>query len=283
MKNLKVVGVVVLYNPTDQDISNISSYIDDLDLLYVIDNSLSNNHERIPKNKNIHYIFNNENQGIAKPLNTAATLAKKAGYQWLLTMDQDTSFPEGVLSEMKKKIQEVDCSDIGIVTPWHKTRLHIEKPKDKIDYPLDVMTSGNLVNLEIHEKIGGFKEWLFIDGVDIEYCLNLRKNGFRIMRLNHLEIDHNLGDIFYRKFLWKDLLVTNHSPMRRYYQSRNYHYIHDMYLDIEPNFCNILIRFKTIILAVLLYEENKVRKIKAFYDGYRDYKNEKRGQSYGKS
>ena len=283
MKKLKVAGVVVLYHPTDQDISNIDSYIDDIDLLYVMDNSSSDNHLRIPKNKKIQYIFNNENQGIAKPLNTAAKMARKAGYQWLLTMDQDTFFPPSVLSKMKEEILKTDCSDIGIVTPWHKTKLHIKKPKEKKDYPLDVMTSGNLVNLEIHEKIGGFKEWLFIDGVDIEYCLNLRKNGFRVMRINTLEIDHNLGDIFYRKFLWKDLLVTNHSPMRRYYQSRNYHYIHDMYVDIEPKFCNILIRFKTIILAVLLYEKNKFQKIKAFYSGYKDYKRGKRGRSYGKS
>ena len=72
MKKLKVAGVVVLYNPTEEDISNISSYIDDIDILYVMDNSIINNKNKLPNNKKIKYIFNNENLGISFPLNKAA-------------------------------------------------------------------------------------------------------------------------------------------------------------------------------------------------------------------
>ena len=278
MKKLKVAGVVVLYNPTDLDITNISSYIDDIDILYVMDNSDSSNKKRLPKNNKIKYIFNGENLGIAKPLNVAADLARRDGYKWLLTMDQDTKFNVGVINQIKKKILEVDCCNIGIVTPWHKTKLKVEKTNKDVDYPLDVMTSGNFVNLDIHKKLCGFKEWLFIDGVDIEYCLNLRKNNYKVMRLNELEIEHNLGDIFYKKFFNKDLLVTNHSAIRRYYQCRNYLYIRDMYIDVEPTFCKILVKFKTIILAIILYEDNKIDKLKNFYNGYNDYKLGRRGK-----
>ena len=58
MKSVKVAGVVVLYNPTNEDISNIDSYINDIDLLYVMDNSGNKNDKRLPKNKKIKYIFN---------------------------------------------------------------------------------------------------------------------------------------------------------------------------------------------------------------------------------
>lgn len=280
MKNIKVAGVVILYQPTKEDISNISSYLEDIDHLYVMDNSKDSNELKIPKSAKIEYFFNHSNLGIAEPLNRAAELARKKGFKWLLTMDQDTHFQRGVLSTLKKRIMEYDTSEIGIVTPWHKTKLKVKKPKERISYPLDVMTSGNLVNLDIHEKIGGFKNWLFIDGVDIEYCLNLRKHKYRVLCFNDLEIDHNLGDIFYRHFFGKDLLVTNHSAMRRYYQARNYHYIRDMYLDIERDFCNTLVKFKSILLAIILYEDNKWNKILAYYKGYRDYKKGKRGKSY---
>ena len=280
MKHIKIAGAVVLYQPTDEDIANISSYIKDIDHLYVMDNSTNENIKRLPTSKKIEYIFNHQNLGIAAPLNLAAQKAREAGYTWLLTMDQDTFFPPGILATMKERIATMDTEDIGIVTPWHKTRLKVEKPKESISYPLDVMTSGNLVNLAIHEKIGGFKEWLFIDGVDIEYCLNLRKHGYRIMRFNDLEIDHNLGDIFYRNFFGKELLVTNHRAMRRYYQARNYRYIRDMYLEVDEEFCRRLVKFKSILLAILLYEKQKFAKIKAYYHGYRDYKQGKRGRSY---
>lgn len=280
MKDIKLAGVVVLYQPTDDDIKNINSYIDDLDILYVIDNSTRENKKRIPKNGKINYIFNNENQGIAAPLNKAAKLARKEKISWLLTMDQDTTFKKNVLKKLKETISETNCSNIGIVTPWHKTKLKTAKSREKIDYPLDVMTSGNLVNLEILKELGGFKEWLFIDGVDIEYCLNLRKHDYKILRRNDLEINHNLGDIFYKKFLWKNLLVTNHSAMRRYYQIRNYHYIRDMYVDIEPEFCKTLVKFKSIIFAIVMYENNKFRKIKACIRGYIDYKKGIKGRTY---
>lgn len=280
MMQLKVAGVVVLYNPTDEDISNINSYINDIDILYVMDNSNEKNDARLPKNKKINYIFNNANLGIAEPLNRAADLARKENINWLLTMDQDTRFNKGVIKEIKNRILNTDCKKIGIVTPWHKTKLKIEKPNPKMDYPLDVMTSGNFVNLEIHKKIGGFKDYLFIDGVDIEYCLNLAKNEYKILRFDDLEIDHNLGDIFYRKFFKKDLLITNHSAMRRYYQCRNYHYIRDLYINDFPKFCKKLVKFKSILLGIVLYEKKKYSKIKAYIKGYRDYKKNKKGKSY---
>ena len=280
MKKLDLAGVVILYNPTENDINNIDSYIKDVNILYVIDNSNEENSDRLPKNKKIKYIFNNENLGIAEPLNKAASLARKAGYKWLLTMDQDTSFNKGVIDTLKEAIINTDCKDIGIVTPWHNTRLKTKKSNKKIDYPLDVMTSGNLVNLDIHKKIGGFKDWIFIDGVDIEYCLNLSKNNYKVMRLNNVEINHNLGDITYRKFFKKDLLITNHNAMRRYYQNRNYHYIKDLYIKDFPEFCNRLVKVKATILGIILYEKNKISKLKGYYKGYKDYKKGKRGRSY---
>lgn len=280
MEKLKIAGVVVLYNPTDEDIDNINSYLKDIDILYVMDNSIVENKKRLPKSKKIEYIYNNANLGIAEPLNKAAILAREKNFHWLLTMDQDTKFKEGVIKEIKKRIQDIDCSNIGIVTPWHKTKLKVKKSKERIDYPLDVMTSGNFVNLEIHKKIGGFKDYLFIDGVDIEYCLNLARNKYKVVRFNDLEIDHNLGDICYRKFFKKDLLITNHSAMRRYYQCRNYHYIRDEYINDFPEFCKVLVKVKSIILGIILYEDDKISKLKAYYKGYKDYKLGKKGRSY---
>lgn len=280
MNKVLVAGVVVLYNPTNEDINNINSYIDDIDVLYVMDNSEKENKSRLPNNKKIVYIFNNDNLGIAEPLNKAAELARKNNYKWLLTMDQDTKFQPNVIKEIKTRIAKVDEDKVGIVTPWHNTKLKIEKSKEKIDHPLDVMTSGNFVNLKIHKKIGGFMNDLFIDGVDIEYCLNLAKHKFIITRYNDLEIKHNLGDICYRKFFMKDLLITNHSAMRRYYQCRNYHYIRDKYQKDFTDFCNILVKTKATILGIILYENHKLEKIKAYYKGYKDYKSGKRGRSY---
>ena len=276
MKSVKLAGMVTLYNPTDEDIKNINSYINDIDVLYVIDNTEGkSNEDRLPKNKKIKYYFKNENVGVATALNEAARLAIKDGYKYLLTNDQDTFFRENVIKEMKKDIETHDMSNIGIVTPWHNTKLMDKKPDTKYDDPHDVMTSGNILNLDVWEKIGGFKDWFFIDGIDIEYCINLHKNGFKILRDNDLIIDHNLGDIFYKKLPGRLYLCTNHAAIRRYYIMRNYHYIFDMYKDNkdEIGYLYSLIAQRHNIIGVLLFEKkDKFKKIRNYIRGYKDYK-----------
>lgn len=265
---MKLAAVVTLYHPDKTHFENIKNYLSDVDKLYVIDNTPNKSHEKdLPKSKKIEY-FTFNNIGVSKALNLGASNALNAGFSWLLTMDQDTILSSSILKEMIKIIEKEDMKKVGIVTPWHHTKLKVEKPKERVDYPQDVMTSGNLVNLAIWKKIGGFNEDFFIDGIDIEYGLRLKKNGFKIMRLNYLEIEHDLGDIFYVK----DKLCTNHSGLRRYYMNRNYHYIYDMYQDTDKKFCSFLIRNYKTMAKVILFEKKKFSKVYGFILGYIHYK-----------
>lgn len=271
---LKIAGVVTLFYPDSTHFKNIENYLDIVDKLYVIDNTPNKSHkECLKKSKKIEY-YTFHNIGVAKALNMGASLARKNGFEWLLTMDQDTEIKNFILKEMLKVIKSLDDTNIGIVTPWHKTKLKEEKPKEKIDYPQDVMTSGNLLNLDIWKKIGGFNEDFFIDGIDIEYGLRLKKYGYKIMRLNDLEMEHDLGDIFYVK----GKLCTNHSGLRRYYMNRNYHYIYDMYKDTDLAFCKFLISNYKTMLKVILFEKHKFSKVYGFILGYIHYKKGKKGK-----
>lgn len=275
---MKLAGVVVWYYPKDEDIKNIETYIDELDKLYIVDNSEVDHKDKVKKQKKIEYITTYENMGMATALNIAAKKAIDEGYRFLLTMDQDSSFKSQDLAKLKKIAVSEDLSRVGIISPWHHTKLKLDKPKVKIDYPLDVMTSGNILNLEIYQKIGGFKDFLFIDGVDIEYCLNLKKNGYKVMRVNEIELTHDLGDIFYRNFFGKEFMCDNHNYLRIYYMTRNYRYIRDNYCDIAPEFCNVLVKIKGLIFKIVFYENDKFRKLKSIFLGIKDYR---RGR-YGK-
>ena len=269
---MKLAGVVVWYNPSKKDIKNIDSYIKSIDKLYIVDNSENGSNEsKIPNSKKVEYIYQNENLGIAKALNIACYKAIKEKYKFILTMDQDSCFKSKDVDKMKNKI-----------SPWHKTKLKLEKPKEEIDYPLDVMTSGNILNLDIFQKIGGFKEFLFIDGVDIEYCLNLKKNGYKVMRINSIEMQHDLGDIFYRNFLGKEFMCDNHNYLRIYYMTRNYRYIRKEYRNIAPEFCDILVKIKGLIFKIVFYEKDKFRKLRSIVFGIYDYKHNNYGKYQGR-
>lgn len=280
---MKLAGVVVWYNPSKKDIKNIDSYIKAVDKLYIVDNSENGSNEsKIPNSKKVEYIYKNENLGIAKALNIACYKAIKEKYKFILTMDQDSCFKSNDVDKMKTKISSLDLSKIGIISPWHKTKLKLEKPKEEIDYPLDVMTSGNILNLDIFQKIGGFKEFLFIDGVDIEYCLNLKKNGYKVMRINSIELRHDLGDIFYRNFLGKEFMCDNHNYLRIYYMTRNYRYIRKEYRNIAPEFCDILVKIKGLIFKIVFYEKDKFRKLRSIVFGIYDYKHNNYGKYQGR-
>lgn len=276
---LKLAGMVTLYHPTDKDIENINSYIDDVDILYVVDNTEKKHAEpRLPDNKKIVYLSRPSNIGVGKALNLAAEKAMKDGFNWLLTNDQDTTFEKDVLKKLKKRIEKEDTKKIAIVTPWHKTKLRDPRPKHDDD-PHDVMTSGNILNLKIWKKVGGFKDWFFIDGIDIEYCMNIHKHGYRILRVVSLEIQHNLGDLFYKTFNHKLYLCTNHPAIRRYYIMRNYYYISSMYMNYDPGYClNLIAAQKHNMRGVLLFEKNKIRKISMYLKGRKDFYNGVKGK-----
>ena len=267
---MKIAGVVVWYNPTKDDMNNINTYLPYLDKLYIIDNSKKEN--KIDKDSKIIYIKNKDNLGVAKSLNDAAKKAIKEGYKWLLTMDQDTKCNSNCFEKFNYVLKNENLDKIGIITPWHKTKLDKEKPSESYTYPNQVMTSANLVNLKILDKLGYFDERLFIDGIDIEYGLRLNKNGYKILQLNDIYVEHNLGNIEYHKFFGKVFMCTNHNYLRQYYMARNYRYIRDKYIDFDPDFCKTLVKIKSIIFKIVMYEEDSFRKLKYMRKGIKDYK-----------
>ena len=283
---MKLEGVVVLFKPDDKMFENINSYLGDLKKLYIVDNTPGGDfNDRFKDNKKIKYIPLKENKGIAYALNVGAKEAIKDGADWLLTMDQDSSFEKGALKDMKsfiefannnpylEKIIGVKADNIGIVSPFHITeRTKLEKPTG-IDRPLVVMTSGNLVNLKAYKKVKGFKDWLFIDCVDFDFCLNLRRHGYEVIQTNFARLQHSLGNTKEIDFLNKKVFADYHSSFRRFYITRNRHYLYDLYHEDFPVYTELeLGRTKKELLKIWLFEKNKIKKTRAIYRGYRAYK-----------
>ncbi len=284
---MKLAGVTVLFNPDEKVESNIKSYIDELDILYVVDNTPKvDNKKNFCFNKKIVYIPNKKNLGIAKALNIGATHALKEKCDWLLTMDQDSRFEKKSLKKMLeyicKNMNKAKFDKVGIISPFHRTVQNKDiKPKG-IEKPLIVMTSGNLVNLKVYKEINGFKDWLFIDAVDFDFCLNMRKNGYEIIQLNSCILNHELGNTEKKSFFGKIMYVSNHSAFRRYFIVRNRYYICDMYKKDFPIYCKAEKNMtKHEILRIVLYEKDKKNKLREMYRGYKDYKNGIKGGYHG--
>ncbi len=130
-----IAGLVVLYNPDQNVIGNIQSYISQLSKLYVVDNSEVCNKkiiEIIKTFKNSKYIFNGENLGIAKALNIGAEEAIKEGFKFLFTFDQDSKATPGMIETMISFLGENDYSSIGILSPFQDNKGYKKPPSKKI-------------------------------------------------------------------------------------------------------------------------------------------------------
>ena len=278
--NNGVAGVVVLYNPEQDIIENINSYLGQIDYLFIIDNSENLNPSLIEFSKNrkkVEYIFNNRNLGVAAALNIGAKKALKSGFAYLLTMDQDSKAPTNLV-ECLLNTAKVD-ENIGIVSPLHSNKYgtHI-KHNDDICNVTTVMTSGNLLSLDVFKKVGDFCDEFFIDYVDIEFCIRLNYKNYKIVRLNNVVLEHNEADIFEKKFFSKKFYPTNNAPFRWYYKTRNLLYLRKKYKRIFPSPLkteyNVYLRN---ILKIIIFEEQKIIKIKMILIGIKDFLGQKKG------
>lgn len=271
---MDLAGVVVLYNPFSEIDENVKSFLDQLNYLFVIDNSevseksFASLFSNLPK---VRFLINNQNIGIAKAINLAIKKALDGGYKYLLTMDQDSKFED---SALKKLISKIGDETVGIYSPFHKNKYFTNPPFDQeIEEVSDVMTSGNILNLEAVKKVGLFREDYFIDYVDIEYCLRLRKNGYKILRVNNSFLVHNEANLSKKSFFGKNVFPPNHKPFRWYYKIRNYLYLKEEYkIDFPEYFLKESKNIRNNIIKVILFEQNKILKLKMMIKGYLHYR-----------
>lgn len=278
--NEKIIASVVLYNPDESLLRNISSYIDFVDEVVVVDNSESENaflQSTFTGIDKIHYIPNGENLGIAKALNIAAAYAVAKGYHWILTMDQDSSFEQHAVLDYLDHFNVLNKEKLAILSPFQ-----LEEKQEDDDAVQLVMTSANLLNLQCHQQIGGFNEELFIDEVDHDYCLRAITQGYLIKRVN-IQINHSLGKHKTIRAFGKKLVVSVHSPLRVYYITRNNLYMFREYGSQFPE----LMRARKIMLYRVLFN-NLVFDLSAFfkksryiYKAVRDFRNDKYGKFRG--
>lgn len=279
----KITAGIVLFNPDLEKLNSIiTSLKKQLKFIYLIDNASKNisEIEKLCRNESsdefgISLIKNNENKGIAAALNRIMKQASSDEYEWVLTLDHDSIPPDNLLSELEKY---VELDNVGIVAPRildinTNKFLHNEgeeENNESNDYQLikKCITSGSLVSTKAWLQVGKYDEYLFIDYVDFDFCIRMRKNGFKIVQANKIVMKHELGKMSIKRLLFKNVSVMNHNAMRKYYMIRNRIYCEYKYHN-RFGFNNFVYIIKSIIL-IMLYEDNKGKKLKAVLKGASD-------------
>lgn len=265
-------AVVTLFNPEDDVLDNIRSYLPYVKELLVIDNSEVPYDLSILKEEfNITVFCDYKNLGIATALNLALKYAEKKEYKWLLTMDQDSYFKREEIRKFITFFNEMSHDDLAIFSPLHNEKM-IEKNKVIHTSKHFVMTSGNIINVQKSLNIDGFDERLFIDEVDHDFCLRLGKAKYIIIQNQNCYLNHTLGN------QCETSNKTRYSAKRLYYMSRNYLFLRAKHQESSPTFFKerdkYLLKF---FIKQILYSSKKKKRIKMLYLGIKDYKQNRMG------
>ncbi|MFV0447972.1 MAG: glycosyltransferase [Vibrio sp.] len=249
----KTCGLVIWFNPKEQEVENLSQHLKYFDDFVIVDNSDIDNKillDRIGTDCRIKYIPLLNNEGIAYALNIGCQSAIDMKYDWILTLDQDSYFDVGQLDKYFCCIQsKLDDSSIAVFSSSRKEDV-------KEGYQSLVITSGNILSLKAYKDVSGFDNALFIDEVDFDMCFKLQKYGYKIFQFKDVILNHNLGENYNERMLFnKKVRVMNHSPLRKYYIFRNRLVIRSRYPQYRELYTRSVILF---FLTTLFFERKKL-------------------------
>ena len=276
-------AVVVTYHPGPDDLANLAPLHAQLSQVVVVDNGSTA--EELAQLRaataalGFVLIENGENLGIATALNIGLRwgMQQESGTvpDFVLLFDQDSRVTPGFLSAMLHAFEDSPLGDrLGILVPSYLDgRLNRPLPHNYVAEGLEAaMTSGSMLRLQTFAQHGLFVDELFIDGVDYEFSLRLRKAGYLIDACSGATLLHSPGAPRRLKLLGiLPYHTANYSPLRRYYQERNKIWIARRYFFAFPVFCLKLFMFSfKDFFKITFGEPNKLVKLRFFLRGVAD-------------
>ena len=268
----KVLATITSYNPElDLLEKNIDAIVNQVDKLLVYENASKNRDEIVAlcENKGVELILNDKNYGVAGPLHDGLEYAFNNGYEYILTLDQDSVASKRMVKDLLALIKADDKMAIVAAQPVMTVNGVEVKEHSENHFVNDVITSGALADVSKLKQIGGYMPEMLIDWVDTEICFRTIANGYRIMQ-STVPLIHQFGDPVRRKFLWKWCIVTNYSPFRCFYIARNSAFCAKIYKNPLAKRRRIYL-LKTRI-KILCFETNKLEKLKALSKGKKESK-----------
>lgn len=271
-----VVAVIVTHHPDAGFAARFRHLAGQLDRVIVIDNHSQDTgqaavRDLINANSNVSPLFNAENVGMAAALNQGCRFAVEHGASWLLTFDQDSLPADDLLSRLGSEWRsEPDRCRLGLIG------VNYQSPSGQTLLPAGVgladarvvITSGSLLNLDAWRQVGPFREDFFIDEVDHEFAIRLRRTGWLVKVTRQVLMAHAMGSPHGPRFGGWQPRLSHHSALRRYYMVRNRVLLARAHIAFDRRFVmSQLARSLREMATVVLFEPQKLAKLRAMSRG----------------
>ena len=222
-----------------------------------------------------------DNLGIGRAQNIGVSISVDFGSKHSILLDQDSFVPKGMVSGL---LEGFSCSKVAAVGPTVVDSRTGNKFQyftynglartDSLDYSQYsgsqfyetdcLISSGTIVDNDIFSKNIN-NEDLFIEFVDVEWCLRIKNENYVILFSSNVEMPHELGDSR-EKVLGVEFPL--HKPSRYFFVTRN-----SIYCSLVKGFpisfkLYTLLRLFVLISFVLVKSPKKIDVLKNVFKGF---------------
>ncbi len=246
-------ALVILYYPTDEQLSGLEALARDSDALAVIDNTP---HEHAAARERVRALaarahgearvvwrHHGNRGGVAGAYNAGLSALFAQGMEAVALFDQDSTVPAAYFARMRDA-----CAQLGTQPGAHagafiagpriydaneqrflpelmtsgvavrRVRVEGERAPQRCAF---LISSGSVISRGAYARLGRFDEALFIDHVDTEYCLRALAHNVPLYVVPSLVLTHRIGARRRHKVGPFELTAMHHGWLRRYYGARN--------------------------------------------------------------
>ena len=214
----KVLAVIVLYKIKPQDSLSFTTLMaaaaavpaGQLELKIILHDNTPEKWEAGGLPDGVEYVWTGINDGISEAYNRSLLIADDLGYEWLLTLDQDTSLPQQFLAKFVEAINRVRSTPViaaivphiigsgrslspnwfrfGAIAQWFKPGF-VGVP----DQATFAFNSGAMLRVSALRQIGGYDPWYWLDNSDASLFRKLHRHGKSVYVAGDVQVSHDFS------------------------------------------------------------------------------------------
>jgi len=228
--------VMVFYRPDADCVARANRLVEAAPCVVIDNTETAQDAALLGLDPRIRYVANGANLGVATAINQGIELLIAQGCASAILFDQDSEPSSQLLSELPRVLSEELARGrrVALVGPaYEDARLGGVAPFVRFDWfrlqriapvgnmPIEVdflISSGSCINLDSWRSVGPMDGGLFIDFVDLEWCVRAKAKGYEVLGVPFVRLTHELGGEPIRIL---GRVYPGHSATRHYYMFRN--------------------------------------------------------------
>ena len=213
---IRVFAVIVLYQTKPTNSKTLQSLLEgfrrtppgNLELKILLYDNTPGGQEAGTLPVGVDYKADTQNSGLAAAYNYALKLADEAGFDWLLTLDQDTSLPHDLLAKLHPAATfAASLRDVAAIvpclfgegramSPWIRNKYWIRPsrlPEGFIGIPPEAVYAANSVStlrVSALKAIGGYDSRFHLWASDLVLYNRLHRNSFKVLVAGNIHVEH---------------------------------------------------------------------------------------------